>query len=135
MRPLMSTGVIVLVAACGSSGFTEFARQVQAPVPCQTVEECRVLEVCNPRQAAAVLSSDMRLNMALPCRLSVYTESGVTKIYVDASAGGSMASSKNPRVYLKMDGTKAELSDVDAAKSYGQFLGTFASKVNGALAK
>lgn len=45
------------------------------------------------------------------------TESGVTKIYVDASAGGSMASSKNPRVYLKMDGTKAELSDVDAAKS------------------
>lgn len=44
------------------------------------VEECRVLEVCNPRQAAAVLSSDMRLNMALPCRLSVYTESGVTKL-------------------------------------------------------
>jgi uncharacterized protein (DUF302 family) len=37
-------------------------------------EECKVLEVCNPQQAANVLSSDMRLNMVLPCRISVYTE-------------------------------------------------------------
>jgi uncharacterized protein (DUF302 family) len=43
-------------------------------------EECRVLEVCNPVQAAKVLSSDMRLNMALPCRLSVFTEGGQTRI-------------------------------------------------------
>jgi len=32
-------------------------------------EECRVFEVCNPVQAAKVLASDMRLNMALPCRI------------------------------------------------------------------
>jgi uncharacterized protein (DUF302 family) len=43
-------------------------------------EECKVFEVCNPAQAAKVLSTDMRLNMALPCRISVYTEKGQTKI-------------------------------------------------------
>lgn len=43
-------------------------------------EECRVFEVCNPKQAAKVMASDMRLNMALPCRISVYTEQGNTFI-------------------------------------------------------
>jgi uncharacterized protein (DUF302 family) len=43
-------------------------------------EDCKVFEVCNPGQAAKVLSADMRLNMALPCRISVYTEKGKTKI-------------------------------------------------------
>jgi uncharacterized protein (DUF302 family) len=43
-------------------------------------EECKVFEVCNPVQAAKVLSTDMRLNMALPCRISVFTEQGKTKI-------------------------------------------------------
>ena len=43
-------------------------------------EQCRIFEVCNPAQAAKVLSSDMRLNMALPCRISVYTQDGKTLI-------------------------------------------------------
>ncbi len=43
-------------------------------------EECKVFEVCNPAQAAKVLATDMRLNMALPCRISVYTENGKTRI-------------------------------------------------------
>jgi uncharacterized protein (DUF302 family) len=43
-------------------------------------EQCKVFEVCNPRQAGKVLSTDMKLNMALPCRISVYTEKGTTKI-------------------------------------------------------
>ena len=43
-------------------------------------EQCRVFEVCNPVQAAKVLSTDMRLNMALPCRISVYTDNGKTNI-------------------------------------------------------
>jgi uncharacterized protein (DUF302 family) len=43
-------------------------------------ENCKVFEVCNPQQAAKVLSIDMRLNMALPCRISVFTEKGTTKI-------------------------------------------------------
>lgn len=42
--------------------------------------ECRVFEICNPGQAAKVLSVDMRLNMALPCRVSVYSEQGKVKI-------------------------------------------------------
>jgi uncharacterized protein (DUF302 family) len=41
---------------------------------------CRVLEVCNPRHAQAVLDHDMALNMALPCRISVYEEQGMTRI-------------------------------------------------------
>lgn len=43
-------------------------------------ENCRVFEVCNPGQAAKVLASDMQMNMALPCRISVYTEKGQTRI-------------------------------------------------------
>ncbi len=43
-------------------------------------EECKIFEVCNPGQAAKVLATDMRLNMALPCRISVYTEKGKTLI-------------------------------------------------------
>jgi uncharacterized protein (DUF302 family) len=43
-------------------------------------EECKIFEVCNPGQAARVLATDMRLNMALPCRISVFTEKGATRI-------------------------------------------------------
>jgi uncharacterized protein (DUF302 family) len=42
--------------------------------------QCRIFEVCNPRQATRVLQSDMRLNMALPCRISVFEDNGATKI-------------------------------------------------------
>lgn len=41
---------------------------------------CQILEVCNPQKANEVLSEDMDLNMALPCRVSVYSEGGKTKI-------------------------------------------------------
>ena len=43
-------------------------------------DECKVFEVCNPGQASKVLANEMRLNMALPCRISVYTEKGKTMI-------------------------------------------------------
>lgn len=42
--------------------------------------DCKVFEICNPGQAAKVLSTDMRLNMALPCRVSVFTDGGKTRI-------------------------------------------------------
>jgi len=42
--------------------------------------ECRILEICNPQQAINVLTEDMSMNMALPCRISVYEEGGKTKI-------------------------------------------------------
>jgi uncharacterized protein (DUF302 family) len=43
-------------------------------------DQCKVFEVCNPVQAAKVLSTDMRLNMALPCRISVFADQTGTKI-------------------------------------------------------
>ena len=41
---------------------------------------CQILEICNPQKANEVLSKDMDLNMALPCRVSVYSEGGKTRI-------------------------------------------------------
>jgi len=41
---------------------------------------CQILEICNPQKAKEVLTEDMDLNMALPCRVSVYSEGGKTKI-------------------------------------------------------
>jgi uncharacterized protein (DUF302 family) len=43
-------------------------------------QECRILEVCNPQKARDVLQADMSMNMALPCRVSVYEQDGKTKI-------------------------------------------------------
>lgn len=43
-------------------------------------EECKVFEVCNARHAGKVLLTDMRLNMALPCRISVFTDKGKTML-------------------------------------------------------
>lgn len=59
-------------------------------------EQCRVLEVCNPAQAAKVLSADMRLNMALPCRISVYTEGGKTRIGLIRPVGMLSSLSQDP---------------------------------------
>jgi len=42
--------------------------------------ECRIFEVCNPQKANAVLTKDMSLNMALPCRISVWEDNGQVKI-------------------------------------------------------
>lgn len=42
--------------------------------------ECRIFDVCNPQKAQEVLNMDMSMNMALPCRISVYEQDGVTKI-------------------------------------------------------
>ena len=39
--------------------------------------ECRIFEVCNPHQAKKVLEANLT---ALPCRISVYEEGGVTKL-------------------------------------------------------
>ena len=41
---------------------------------------CRILEICNPQNAKEVLTADMDLNFALPCRVSVYSDHGKTKI-------------------------------------------------------
>ncbi len=42
--------------------------------------DCIVFEVCNPGQAKKVLEGDMAISTVLPCRVSVYSEGGKTKI-------------------------------------------------------
>jgi uncharacterized protein (DUF302 family) len=43
-------------------------------------KECFILEVCNPAQAHRVLAHDFTMNVALPCRISVYEDGGQIKI-------------------------------------------------------
>jgi uncharacterized protein (DUF302 family) len=40
----------------------------------------RILEVCNPQRASRVLTAHMQVNLALPCRISVFEEGGKVKI-------------------------------------------------------
>lgn len=72
-------------------------------------EECKVFEVCNPGQAAKVLSTDMRLNMALPCRISVFTDKGKTKIGLIKPA--------QMLAFLSQDPALVEVSDEVEAKT------------------
>lgn len=41
---------------------------------------CYVLDVCNPGQAKKVLDQDMQMNIALPCRVSIFQENGTSKV-------------------------------------------------------
>ncbi|WP_201716007.1 DUF302 domain-containing protein [Rossellomorea arthrocnemi] len=43
-------------------------------------EEVVVLEVCNPNEAKKVLEESMLVSYFLPCKVTVYTEGGTTKI-------------------------------------------------------
>ncbi|EQA47077.1 PF03625 domain protein [Leptospira broomii serovar Hurstbridge str. 5399] len=42
--------------------------------------ECQIFEICNPQKANEVLKEDMEMNLVLPCRVSVYSEKGKTRI-------------------------------------------------------
>jgi uncharacterized protein (DUF302 family) len=42
--------------------------------------ECRIFEVCNPHQAKTVLEANLEISTALPCRISVYEDGGLTKL-------------------------------------------------------
>jgi uncharacterized protein (DUF302 family) len=55
-------------------------RQTLAGKGFELPNACHILEVCNPKQAAAVLAADMSMNLALPCRISVYGDGGKTLI-------------------------------------------------------
>ncbi len=80
-------------------------------------EQCRIFEVCNPQKAAIVLSTDMRLNMALPCRISVYTEKGNTKIGLISPVQMLSALSQDATlVQVAEDVEKKSIQMVDEAK-------------------
>ena len=80
-------------------------------------EDCRVFEICNPGQAAKVLSADMRLNMALPCRISVFTENGSTRIGMIRPADTLSALSDDPAVATVADEVESKtIQMLDEAK-------------------
>lgn len=59
---------------------------------------CRVFEVCNPQHASRVLARDMRINMALPCRISVYENAGTTEVGTILPTEMLSALSKDPEL-------------------------------------
>ena len=60
--------------------------------------ECRVMEICNPGQASEVLSVDMALNMALPCRISIYQDAGKTIVGMIPPTAVLKLVSDDPRI-------------------------------------
>ncbi len=80
-------------------------------------EDCKIFEVCNPLQAAKVLAIDMRLNMALPCRISVFTEHGKTFIGLIKPEQMLSALSKDPAlVAIAKEVEQKTILMVDEAK-------------------
>lgn len=63
----------------GTLGATDL-RQKMADKGVPFGHECRVFDVCNPKQAKTVLEGDMAVSTVLPCRISVYEEEGKTVI-------------------------------------------------------
>jgi uncharacterized protein (DUF302 family) len=57
---------------------------------------CQILEICNPQRAKEVRTEDMDLNMALPCRVSVYSEGAKTKIGMMKPSAMLKALSESP---------------------------------------
>lgn len=55
-------------------------KQILATKGQTLAEECHVFEICNPKVAKNILEKDMNLATILPCRISVYTHEGVTKV-------------------------------------------------------
>jgi uncharacterized protein (DUF302 family) len=79
--------------------------------------QCRIFEVCNPEQAAKVMSADMRLNMALPCRISVFTDKGKTMIGLIRPGQMLSALSQDPALaQVAAEVEKMTVQMVDEAK-------------------
>jgi uncharacterized protein (DUF302 family) len=80
-------------------------------------EQCKVFEVCNPAQASRVLAADMRLNMALPCRISVFTDHGMTRIGMVRPAQMLAALSSDPTLaQIAAEVEQATVKIIDAAR-------------------
>ncbi len=79
--------------------------------------ESKIFEVCNPGQAAKVMATDMRLNMALPCRISVFTDQGKTKIGLIKPAKMLLALSQEAElIEVAREVEKLTIQMVDEAK-------------------
>ena len=81
-------------------------------------EDCRIYDICNPGQAARVLMSDMTLNMALPCRISVFTEGHQTRIGMIRPEGMLQTISSDPDLMeVARDVESATKAIIEAAAS------------------
>jgi uncharacterized protein (DUF302 family) len=77
--------------------------------------EVRVYEVCNPMKAKAVLSEDIDLASALPCRISVYEKEGKTHIaMINPTA---MLKMLNPSETLQVIAQEVEQISLDIMNS------------------
>jgi uncharacterized protein (DUF302 family) len=81
-------------------------------------EDCRIYDICNPGQAARVLMNDMTLNMALPCRISVFTEGHQTRIGMIRPEGMLKTLSSDPDLMeVARDVESATKAIIEAAAS------------------
>ena len=64
-------------------------------------DDCQVFDICNYRQLEKLLAIDLRLSLALPWRISVFTENGATKIALN-----------RPEAMLALFGQSPELARV-----------------------
>ena len=81
-------------------------------------DDCRIYDICNPGQAARVLMNDMTLNMALPCRISVFTEGHQTRIGMIRPEGMLKTLSSDPDLMeVARDVESATKAIIEAAAS------------------
>lgn len=93
--------------------FKQTLKEKGAPID----SECRILEVCSPQKAREVLSEDMSMNMALPCRVSVYADDGRTKIGLLSPKGILAMLSDSPQLAALADDVEAAIKKmIDEAK-------------------
>lgn len=79
--------------------------------------QCKVFEVCSPQQAAKVMDIDMELNMALPCRISVYSKDGKVRIGMIKPEQMLAELSDDPRLtVIAADVESATRRMIDAAR-------------------
>ena len=72
-------------------------------------ENCQILDICNPQKAKDVLSEDMDMNMALPCRVSVYSNKGKTNIGMIKPAAMLKMMSDSPFLAQLADDVEKEI--------------------------
>lgn len=81
-------------------------------------QACYILDVCNPSQAVKVLNDDMGMNVALPCRISVYQQDGVTKIAMVKPAAMLSALSDSEALAVIADQVEASLVAIIQAAAH-----------------
>ena len=78
----VSEAVIALQSAVQANHFgvmqVHNLKETMAKKGVEFARECLIFEVCQPQQAKKVLDQNMSVSTALPCRISIYEESGKT---------------------------------------------------------